>query len=150
MAIQVNRLSGPRVGVAGDENTLVVPDLVALHAINEIDHQTESKFVADADGNVARLDFYYQGRIVSESGVGTAQGFSQTVDVWPLLLVVTISVLLYVAQWGRSLTKIHAAEGIPKRVRHSIDMLSEGLLVMDKHSLRVPLEPFVDQQSNQY
>ena len=140
MAIQVKRLSGTEVKIAGNVNTLVVPDSVSLNAVTAVDHQTESRFVWNADGPVARLDFYYQGRIgsssvgrlVSASRDGAAADSLQTVVVWPLLLVLTISVLLCVAQWGRSLSRIRAAEGIPKRVRHSIDMLSEGLLVMDK------------------
>ncbi len=132
MAIQVTRLGGPMVKVVGDANTLVVPDLVSLNAVTAVDHQTQSRFVADSEGPVARLDFYYQGRAVPAAGVGVAGNAVQTLDVWPLLMVLTISVLLCVAQWGRSLSKVRAAEGIPKRVRHSIDMLSEGLLVMDK------------------
>jgi len=132
MAIQLKRLNGPEVKIVGDANTLLVPDVVSLDAITAVDHQTLARLVADAEGPVARLDFYFQGRVVSSPGVGVAENSVRTVDVWPLLLVLTISVLLCVAQWGRSLAKVRAAEGIPKRVRHSIDMLSEGLLVMDK------------------
>ena len=133
MAIQVKRLSGAQVMSDPVANTLVVPDLHSRDAVTAVDHQTDSRLVQGPNGPVARLDFHYQGRATATSGHVVASNSMQTVDVWPLLLVLTISVLLCVAQWGRSLAKIRTAEGIPKRVRHSIDMLSEGLLVMDKH-----------------
>lgn len=133
MAIQVTGLTGAGVKGNRDAMALVVPDLTSRDKVTAVDHQTESKVVPGDRGTVARLDFFYQGRIVYAHGDHVASHSSQTVDIWPLLLVLTISVLLCVAQWGRSLSKIRAAEGIPKRVRHSIDMLSEGLLVMDKH-----------------
>jgi diguanylate cyclase (GGDEF)-like protein/PAS domain S-box-containing protein len=132
IAIQVKWLGDQGSPVRVNATSMVVPDLSTRNGAATVDHQIDSRFVYDAQGPVGQLDFYYRGRTLSQSGVAGNANSKPVVKIWPLLMVLTISVLLCVAQWGRSLSKIHAAQGIPKRVRNSIDMLSEGLLVMDK------------------
>ncbi len=128
-------LEVPDAGNTPDRHaaTLVVPDIATLDEIGSVDHQIDSRVVTGTSGLAGRVDFYYRARTFFRPAEVVNAVSDYDLNVWPLLLVLTISVLLCISQWGRSVTKMHAAQGIPKRVRHSIDMLSEGLLVMDKH-----------------
>ena len=137
-AIRVECFVKPPLQDAGNASadntaTFVVPDIATLDKTGSVDHQIDSRVVPDATGPAARVEFYYRARKFARSARGVNADLEYDRNVWPLLLVLTISVLLCIAQWGRGVTRMNAAQGIPKRVRHSIDMLSEGLLVMDKH-----------------
>jgi len=122
-------------GNTSDDNTttFVIPDIGTLDQTERVNHQIDSRVVSGATGPEGRVMFYYRAGTFSGTAEVAAADSDYDLNVWPLLLVLTISVLLCIAQWGRGVTKINAAQGIPKRVRRSIDMLSEGLLVMDKH-----------------
>ena len=132
--IQYAESGDPSAGKTNKEHQLIVaPDDVAWEEARETDHQVDSRLVLSDSRPIGRVDFYYRGKslLLPRRGLRTASEYD--LNVWPLLLVLTISVLFCIAQWGRSLKKMQATQDIPKRVRHSIDMLSEGLLVMDKN-----------------
>jgi len=94
------------------------------------DHLVNSLMLRGPEGPMGRLEFYYPEQSLAQS---QTREESVIATIWPLLLVLIVSVLLCIAQWGRMVGKLQASQAIPKRVRHSIDMLSEGLLVMDKY-----------------
>ena len=132
IAIRIQISGWESVIVKHDSSSSLTPLKSEAVALAVGDHQINSLVLRGPTGPIGKLDFYHQGQSVSGSTM--LQDEAAGVPVWPLLLVLTISVLLCIAQWGRIVSKMQVSQGIPKRVRHSIDMLSEGLLVMDKHA----------------
>ena len=133
IAIGLQMSGGQSVMVKHGNSSILTPSESAAVPLAVGDHHVNSLVLRGPDGSMGRLEFYYPEHGVSQSQTmqDTESGINAT--VWPLLLVLIISVLLCIAQWGRIITKLQVSQGIPKRVRHSIDMLSEGLLVMDKY-----------------